>query len=79
MQCFQHADAPAVEGVASSGDQAHGKFVLEHDDGCSEGGAVRQELKGEGRGDLIGDVGHAHIKIWQLCLQHVTLDDLHGT
>ena len=56
----------AVERVARARDQAHGELVLEHDDGRAEGRAVRQQLEGERRGDLVGDVGHAQVEVGQL-------------
>jgi hypothetical protein len=57
-------------------DEPHGELVLEHDDRCSEGGTVRQQLERERRRDLVWDVGHANIEVWQLCLHYVCLDDL---
>ena len=66
----------AVEAIPGARNQAHGKLVLEHDDGCAEGRAVRQQLEGERGGDLVGDVGHAHIEVGQLRLHHVTLHHL---
>ena len=35
-----------------------------------------QQLKGEGRGDLVGYVGHAQVKVGQLGLHDVALNDL---
>ena len=66
----------AVHGVPRPRNQAHRKFVLKHDDRSAEGGTVRQQLKGERRGYLVGDVGHADVKVGQVCLHHVCLDHL---
>ncbi len=67
---------PAVQRVAWLGDKAHGKFVLEHDDGCAERGFVRKQFERERRRYLVRDVGHAHVKVRQLDLHDVPVDDL---
>ena len=41
-----------------------------------EGGSVEEELEDQRRGDLIGHVGHAHVKEGQLGLDDVTHEDL---
>ena len=66
----------AVQAIAGARDQAHGELVLEHDDGRAEGRAVRQQLEGERGGDLVGDVGDAHIEVGQLLLHDVALHHL---
>lgn len=35
-----------------------------------------QELEKQRRGDLVGDVGHTHIKKWKLDFQDISLNDL---
>ena len=67
---------PAVETVSRLGNQAHGKFVLKHDDCCPESRPMRQKLEGEWRGDLVGDVGDADVKVWETLLHHIPLYDL---
>ena len=75
----QVAGPPAVQAVAWVGHKAHGKLVLEHDDGCPEQGPVGEQLEGERRGYLVRDVGHAQVKVGELCLQDVPLNDLPST
>ena len=50
--------------------------MLEHDDCCAEAGPVRQQLEGERRRDLVGDVGHTDVKEREALLHDIPLDDL---
>ena len=66
-----------VQLVILLGHQPHGKLVLEHDDGCPEVGGHGQQLEHQRGGDLVWDVGHADVKVGELALHHIPLDDLH--
>ena len=38
------------------------RTYLEHENGTTEERPVQEELEHEGRGDLVGHVGHAHVE-----------------
>lgn len=59
---------PAVQRVPGLSQQAHRELVLKHDDSGAEPAAVRQQLEGQRRADLVGDVGHAYVEVRQFCL-----------
>ena len=65
----------AVQRVPGAGDQPHRELVLEHDDRRAERRGVRQQLEGQRRRDLVGDVCHTQIEIRQLRPHHVALQD----
>ena len=56
------------------------KFLLEDDDCASETSfvdvLVRKQLGDERRRDLVRDVGHTYVKIRQITLEYVSLDNL---
>lgn len=66
----------AVERVPRRSHQAHGKLALEHENGGAEHGAVAQQFEGERGGDLVRRVGHAQVKVGELHLDDVALQDL---
>jgi len=39
---------------------------------------TRQQLEGEGRGDVVRDIGHAQVEVGELSAHEVAVDDLRG-
>jgi hypothetical protein len=66
----------AVERLPWLGQEAHGKLPLEHDDCAAEEGPVGEQLEDDGGGDLVRDVGDAHVEVRELRLQDVALNNL---
>jgi len=52
------------------------EFLLEHEHSAAEHGSVRKELECEGRRDVIRDVGDTHVKVGDIDLEEITMDDL---
>ena len=67
---FLQARAPSAEGCRRAwlGDEAHGELVLEHNHSGSEGRLVCQQLEGQRAADLVWDVCHAYIEVWEVHL-----------
>ena len=67
---------PTVETVSWLGNQAHSKLMLKHDDCCPESRSMRQKLEGEWRGDLVGNIGNADVKVRKALLHNIPLYNL---
>ena len=66
----------AVEIVPRFGDEPHSKFTLEHYDGTPEDWPVGKKLESEGRWDLIWNVRNTDVKVGQVTLEDISLNDL---
>lgn len=76
-RCWAASTAGARARVFGYGTSAHAALAgRRHGPAPPRGPPVRQQLEGEGRGDLVGDVGHANVKVGQLRLHHVAVDNL---
>ena len=50
--------------------------MLVHDHCSPEAGTMSQQFEGQGTGDIIRDVGHTQVKVRQLSLHEICMDDL---
>lgn len=63
-----HVDGEArVEFVAGLGEEAHGEFLLEHEDAGTGRIGEGEEFEDEGGGDLVGGVGYADTRQSSAC------------
>jgi hypothetical protein len=67
---------PAILRLRCPRHHAHCKLMLIHDHSRPENGTMCQEFEGEWRRDVVRNVGNTQIKVGQLCLQKVSVDDL---